>query len=68
MNDVILAWGQAWCAEPGACVQRAGCGCLEDSARVSIKVDAQTRVLQKTVIEGVLSVPAEHCAVPAWPS
>lgn len=59
--DVILAWGQAWSALNLAPVFNT----LDEDAlkvprAVSIKVDAQTRVLQKSVIEGALSVPADQ--------
>jgi glutamate dehydrogenase len=59
--DVILAWGQAWSALNLAPIFNT----LDEDAlkvprAVSIKVDAHTRVLQKSVIEGVLSVPGDQ--------
>jgi len=59
--DVILAWGQAWSALNLAPIFNT----LDEDAlkvprAVSIKVDAHTRVLQKAVIEGALSVPADQ--------
>ncbi|WP_317204869.1 NAD-glutamate dehydrogenase domain-containing protein [Janthinobacterium sp.] len=59
--DVILAWGQAWSALNLAPVFAAlDADALNVPRAVSIKVDARTRVLQKAMIEGVLSVPAEQ--------
>jgi glutamate dehydrogenase len=59
--DVILAWGQAWSALNLAPVFNAlDADALKVPRAVSIKVDAQTRVLQKAVIEGALSVPADQ--------
>ncbi|SDG14602.1 MULTISPECIES: NAD-glutamate dehydrogenase domain-containing protein [unclassified Duganella] len=59
--DVILAWGQAWSALNLAPVYNT----LDEDAlkvprAVSIKVDAHSRVLQKAVIEGALSVPGDQ--------
>ncbi|MBV7538846.1 NAD-glutamate dehydrogenase [Duganella sp. sic0402] len=59
--EVILAWGQAWSALNLAPIFNT----LDEDAlkvprAVSIKVDAHTRVLQKAVIEGALSVPADQ--------
>ena len=59
--DVILAWGQAWSALNLAPVFNAlDADALKIPRAVSIKVDARTRVLQKAVIEGALSVPADQ--------
>ena len=59
--DVILAWGQAWSALHLAPIFEAlDADALNVPRAVSIKVDARTRVLQKAMIEGVLSVPAEQ--------
>jgi glutamate dehydrogenase len=59
--DVILAWGQAWSALNLAPVFNAlDADALKVPRAVSIKVDAHTRVLQKAVIEGALSVPADQ--------
>lgn len=60
-SDVILAWGQAWVALNLAPVFDAlDAEALAVPREVSIKVDAQTRALQKTMIAGVLSVPGEQ--------
>jgi glutamate dehydrogenase len=60
-SAVILAWGQAWVALNLAPVFDAlDADALTVPRDVSIKVDAQTRVLQQTMIAGVLSVPAEQ--------
>ncbi|MDC8759440.1 NAD-glutamate dehydrogenase domain-containing protein [Janthinobacterium fluminis] len=60
-SGVILAWGQAWSALHLAPVFEAlDADALNVPRAVSIKVDARTRVLQKAMIEGVLSVPAEQ--------
>lgn len=60
-SAVILAWGQAWVALNLAPVFDAlDADALTIPRAVSIKVDAQTRVLQQTMITGVLSVPAEQ--------
>ena len=60
-SDVILAWGQAWSALNLAPVFNAlDADALKVPRAVSIKVDAHTRVLQKAVIEGALSVPADQ--------
>jgi glutamate dehydrogenase len=59
--DVILAWGQAWSALNLAPIFTAlDADALKVPRAVSIKVDGRTRVLQKAVIEGALSVPAEQ--------
>lgn len=59
--DVILAWGQAWSALNLAPIfDTLDEDALKIPRAVSIKVDAHTRVLQKAVIEGALSVPAEQ--------
>ncbi|HAT29591.1 MAG TPA: glutamate dehydrogenase, partial [Janthinobacterium sp.] len=60
-TDVILAWGQAWSAlnlEP--IFEALDADALNVPRAVSIKVDGRTRVLQKAMIEGVLSVSAEQ--------
>ena len=59
--DVVKAWGQAWAALHLAPVFDA----LDNDALnvprdVSQAVDARTRVMLRTVIEGVLSLPAEQ--------
>ena len=60
-SDVILAWGQAWSALNLAPIFTAlDADALKVPRAVSIKVDGRTRVLQKAVIEGALSVPAEQ--------
>ncbi|SFM31675.1 NAD-glutamate dehydrogenase domain-containing protein [Rugamonas rubra] len=60
-SEVILAWGQAWSALNLAPVFEAlDADALNVPRAVSIKVDGRTRGLQKAVIEGVLSVPAEQ--------
>jgi glutamate dehydrogenase len=59
--DVILAWGQAWSALNLAPIfTTLDADALKVPRAVSIKVDGRTRVLQKAVIEGVLSVPGEQ--------
>ena len=60
-SEVILAWGQAWSALNLAPIFEAlDADALKVPRAVSIKVDGRTRGLQKAVIEGVLSVPAEQ--------
>ncbi|MES2159887.1 MAG: NAD-glutamate dehydrogenase domain-containing protein [Pseudomonadota bacterium] len=60
-SDVILAWGQAWSALNLAPIfTTLDADALKVPRAVSIKVDARTRVLQKSVIEGVLTVPADQ--------
>ena len=59
--EVVKAWGQAWAALHLAPVFEA----LDNDAMnvprdVSQAVDARTRVMLRTVIEGVLSLPAEQ--------
>jgi len=59
--DVILAWAQAWSALNLAPIFEAlDADALNVPRAVSIKVDARARGMQKAVIEGVLSVPAEQ--------
>ncbi|SEO37021.1 glutamate dehydrogenase (NAD) [Duganella sp. CF517] len=59
--DVILAWGQAWSALNLAPVfSTLDADALKVPRAVSIKVDGRTRVLQKAVIEGALTVPADQ--------
>jgi len=60
-TEVVKAWGQAWAALHLAPVFEA----LDNDALnvprdVSQAVDARTRVMLRTVIEGVLSLPAEQ--------
>jgi glutamate dehydrogenase len=60
-TEVVKAWGQAWAALHLAPVFEA----LDNDALVvprdvSQTVDARTRVMLRTVIEGVLSLPAEQ--------
>lgn len=58
---VIQAWGQAWAALNLAPIfYTLDADALKVPRAVSIKVDARTRSLMKSVIEGVLSVPAEQ--------
>ncbi|MET0265891.1 MAG: NAD-glutamate dehydrogenase domain-containing protein [Duganella sp.] len=60
-TEVIQSWGQAWSALNLAPVFAAlDADALKVPRAVSIKVDARTRVLQKAVIEGALSVPADQ--------
>jgi glutamate dehydrogenase len=59
--DVILAWGQAWSALNLAPIfATLDADALKVPRAVSIKVDGRTRVLQKAVIEGALTVPADQ--------
>ncbi len=59
--DVILAWGQAWSALNLAPVfSTLDADALKVPRAISIKVDGRTRVLQKAVIEGALTVPADQ--------
>ncbi|MDN4054172.1 NAD-glutamate dehydrogenase [Massilia sp. YIM B02763] len=58
---VVLAWGQAWAALHLAPVFDAlDADALAVPRDVSQQVDARTRVMLRTVIEGVLSLPAEQ--------
>jgi glutamate dehydrogenase len=60
-SDVILAWGQAWSALNLAPIfATLDADALKVPRTVSIKVDGRTRLLQKAVIEGVLSVPGDQ--------
>ena len=60
-STVILAWGQAWSAlHLGPLFDALDADALNVPLAVSIKLDARTRVLQKSVIEGMLSVPADQ--------
>eukprot|EP01034_Spumella_vulgaris_P027222 gene27222-33912_t len=63
--DVVKAWGLAWSALNLAPVFSAlDANALDVPRDVSIMVDARTRALLKSVIDGVLSVPADqHCGV-----
>ena len=59
--DVIQAWAQAWSALKLAPVFEAlDMDALTVPLAASIKVDARTRVLQRTMIAGVLSVPVDQ--------
>jgi glutamate dehydrogenase len=59
--DVILAWGQAWSALNLAPIfATLDADALKVPRAVSIKVDGRTRVLQKAVIEGAQTVPADQ--------
>ncbi len=59
--EVIQAWAQAWAALHLTPVFEAlDADALKVPRAASIKVDARTRVLQKAMIEGVLSVPGEQ--------
>ena len=56
-SDVVKAWGQAWSALNLAPIFAAlDAHALKVPRAVSIKVDAGTRVLFKSVLEGVLSI------------
>ena len=56
-SDVVKAWGQAWSALNLAPIFAAlDAHALKVPRAVSIKVDARTRVLFKSVLEGVLSI------------
>ncbi|MFK3740522.1 NAD-glutamate dehydrogenase domain-containing protein [Massilia sp. TN1-12] len=58
---VVLAWGQAWAALHLAPVFDAlDADALAVPRDVSQQVDARTRLMLRTVIEGVLSLPAEQ--------
>ena len=60
-SEVVKAWGQSWSVLNLASIFDAlDADALNVPRIVSIKVDARTRVLFKSVIEGVLSVPADH--------
>jgi glutamate dehydrogenase len=57
--EVVKAWGQAWSALNLAPVfDDLDADALNVPRDVSVTVDARTRVLQRSVIEGVLSLPA----------
>ena len=59
-SEVVKAWGQAWSALHLAPVFDAlDADALNVPRDVSIALDARTRVLLRTVLEGVLSLPAE---------
>jgi glutamate dehydrogenase len=59
--EVVKAWGQAWAALHLAPVFEAlDADALKVPRDVSQAVDARTRVMLRTVIEGVLSLPAEQ--------
>ncbi len=60
-SAVVAAWAQAWSALNLAPLFEAlDADALAVPRAVSIAVDADTRVLQKAMIEGVLSVPAQQ--------
>jgi glutamate dehydrogenase len=60
-TDVIQAWGQAWSALNLAPIFAAlDADALKVPRAVSLKVDGRTRVLQKAVIEGALTVPEDQ--------
>ncbi len=60
-TEVVKAWGQAWAALHLAPVFEAlDHDALSVPRDVSQTVDARTRVMLRTVIEGVLSLPAEQ--------
>jgi glutamate dehydrogenase len=60
-SKVVAAWAQAWSAlNLGPIFDALDASALTVPCAVSIEVDARTRVLQKAIIEAVLSVPAEH--------
>jgi glutamate dehydrogenase len=60
-SGVLLAWGQAWSALHLAPLFDAlDADALHVPRAISIKVDARTRVLQRAVIEGALSVPEDQ--------
>jgi glutamate dehydrogenase len=59
--EVVKAWGQAWSALHLAPVfETLDADALKVPRDVSQAVDARTRVMLRTVIEGVLSLPAEQ--------
>jgi len=59
--EVVKAWGQAWAALHLAPVFKAlDADALKVPRDVSQTVDARTRTMLRTVIEGVLSLPAEQ--------
>jgi glutamate dehydrogenase len=59
--EVVKAWGQAWAALHLAPVFEAlDADALKVPRDVSQAVDARTRTMLRTVIEGVLSLPAEQ--------
>jgi glutamate dehydrogenase len=59
--EVVKAWGQAWSALHLAPVFEAlDADALKVPRDVSQTVDARTRTMLRTVIEGVLSLPAEQ--------
>jgi glutamate dehydrogenase len=59
--EVVKAWGQAWSALHLAPVFEAlDADALKVPRDVSQAVDARTRTMLRTVIEGVLSLPAEQ--------
>lgn len=62
--DVILAWAQAWSAlNLAPLFNTLDEHALLESRDISKALDARCRVLQRALIEGVLSVPhAENCA------
>ncbi|MDB5960747.1 MAG: glutamate dehydrogenase, partial [Massilia sp.] len=58
---VVVAWGQAWAALHLAPVFAAlDADALSVPRAVSIDVDARTRVLFKSLLEGVLAIPANQ--------
>jgi glutamate dehydrogenase len=60
-STVILAWGQAWAALHLAPLFEAlDLDALTVPRAVSVRLDARTRVLQRAVIDGVLSVAPEQ--------
>jgi len=60
-SDVILAWGQAWSAlNLAPAFDTLDADMLQVPRDVAIRVDARTRAMLKSVIEGVLSVPRDQ--------
>ena len=60
-SEVVKAWGQSWSALHLAAVYAAlDADALKVPRAVSVKVDARSRVLFKSVIEGVLSIPHDQ--------
>jgi glutamate dehydrogenase len=60
-SDVILAWAQSWAAlNLAPLFATLDAHALEIPCEASKNLDARTRALQKAVIDGVLSVPAQQ--------
>ena len=60
-SEVVKAWGQSWSALHLADIYAAlDADALKVPRAVSIKVDARSRVLFKSIMEGVLSIPHDQ--------